>query len=139
MPLSGGESTAGRPTRSGLKAAASPAAAVLILAGAFHVYRGVPGEGVLFCAVGLAIAADSAGWLPTPPSRTFRLPGTAGSWALAAVGGLGLALLAPHGTAETLVLAVVGVAVLGVGWVQPERSGRAESLAVAASVSGCRC
>ena len=61
-------STAARPTRSGLKAAASPAAAVLILAGAFHVYRGVPGEGVLFCAVGLAIAADS------PPVGARRRP-----------------------------------------------------------------
>ena len=73
-----GSPVEGRGTRSGLRAAASPVAAVLILAGVFHFYRGVPGEGVLFVAVGLAVAADAAGWLPSPRSRVFRLPGRDG-------------------------------------------------------------
>jgi hypothetical protein len=65
-----GESFEGPGTQFGLRTAASLAAAVLILAGLFHAYRGVPGEGVLFCVVGLAIAADGAGWLPS--HRDFR-------------------------------------------------------------------
>lgn len=95
---------------------------MLILAGMFHFYRGVPGEGVLFVAVGLAIAADSAGWLPSPRSRVFRLPGPTASMGFAVVGAAVLAVLTPHGAVETIVLAVIGVAVLSVGWLQPVRA-----------------
>ena len=113
----------GRGTRSGLRAAASPVTAVLILAGIFHFYRGVPDEGVLFVATGLAVAADCAGWLPSPGGRVFRLPGPTASLAIAVVGGVALALLTPHGWVETAVLAVVGVAVIVIGWLQPARAG----------------
>jgi hypothetical protein len=120
---SGGQSVEGREARSGLRAAASPVAAVLILAGIFHFYRGVPGEGVLFVAVGLAIAADAAGWLPSPRSRVFRLPGPTVSFAVAVVVAAALTMLTPHGAAETVVLAVIGVAVILIGWLQPVQAG----------------
>jgi hypothetical protein len=96
---------------------------VLILAGIFHVYRGVPGEGVLFVAVGLAIAADSAGWLPSPRSRVVRLPGPTVSFAVAVVVAAALAMLTPHGAVETVVLVVIGVAAIVIGWLQPVRPG----------------
>ena len=108
MISSGGQSIEGPEGRQGLRAAASPVAAVLVLAGIFHFYRGIPNEGVLFVAAGLAIAADSAGRLPTPRPRLFRLPGATVSFAIAVVGGAALALLTPQGAVETVVLAVVG-------------------------------
>ena len=123
MISSGGQSIEGREGRQGLRAAASPVAAVLVLAGIFHFYRGVPNEGVLFVAAGLAIAADGAGWLPTPRPRVFRLPGATVSFAIAVVGGAALALLTPRGAMETVVLAVVGVTAIVIGWLQPEREG----------------
>ena len=70
---SGGQSVEGRGARSGLRAA-SPVAAVLILAGLFHFYRGVPDEGVLFVAAGLAIAAEGADWLPSPRPGSRQSP-----------------------------------------------------------------
>ena len=106
-----------------MRAAASPVAAVLVLAGIFHFYRGVPNEGVLFVAAGLTIAADGAGRLPTPRPRVFRLPGATVSFAIAVVGGAALALLTPQGAMETVVLAVVGVTAIVIGWLQPEREG----------------
>ena len=123
MSSSGGQSVEGRGTRPGLRAAASPAAAVLILAGIFHFYRGIPSEGVLFVAVGLAIAADGAGWLPSPRWRMFRLPGATVSFAIAVVGAAALAALTPHGAVETVVLGVIGVAAIMIGWLQPVRAG----------------
>ena len=123
MISSGGQSVEGREGRQGLRAAASPVAAVLVLAGVFHFYRGVPNEGVLFVAAGLAIAADGAGRLPTPRPRVFRLPGATVSFAIAVVGGAALALLTPQGAMETVVLAVVGVTAIVIGWLQPEREG----------------
>jgi len=96
---------------------------VLVLAGVFHFYRGVPNEGVLFVAAGLAIAADGAGRLPTPRPRVFRLPGATVSFAIAVVGGAALALLTPQGAMETVVLAVVGVTAIVIGWLQPVREG----------------
>lgn len=97
---------------------------MLIMAGTFHFYRGVPGEGVLFVAVGLAIAADSAGWLPIPRSRVFRLPGRTMSFAVAVVGAAALSVLTPHGGMETVALAVVGIGAILIGWLQPVREGR---------------
>jgi len=119
----GGQPVEGRGIRSGLRAAASPVAAVLILAGVFHFYRGVPGEGVLFVAIGLGVAADAAGWLPSPRSRVFPLPGPAVSFAVAVVGAGALAMLTPHGAVETVVLVVIGVAAIVIGWLQPVRPG----------------
>lgn len=98
-------------------------AAVLILAGLFHFYRGVRGEGVLFVAAGLAIAAKGAGRLPSPRPRVFRLPGPKVSLAVAVVGAAALSMLTPRGAVETMVLAVIGVAVIVIGWVQPDRAG----------------
>ena len=123
MISSGGQSVEGRERRQGLRAAASPVAAVLVLAGIFHFYRGVPNEGVLFVAAGLTIAADGAGRLPTPRPRVFRLPGATVSFAIAVVGGAALALLTPQGAMETVVLAVVGVTAIVIGWLQPVREG----------------
>ena len=120
---SGGQPVEGRGIRSGLRAAASPVAAVLILAGVFHFYRGVPGEGVLFVAIGLGVAADAAGWLPSPRSRVFPLPGPAVSFAVAVVGAGALAMLTPRGAVETVVLVVIGVAAIVIGWQQPVRPG----------------
>jgi len=122
---SGGQSVEGRGARAGLRAAA-PVAAVLILAGLFHFYRGVPDEGVLFVAAGLAIAAEGAGWLPRPRPRDFRLPGPTVSLGIAAVGAAALAMLPPQGTMETVVLAVIGVMVIVIGWVQPVRAGHSQ-------------
>jgi|GEM_PF-1372979 len=120
---SGGQPVEGRGTRSGLRAAASPVAAVLILAGVFHFYRGVPVEGMLFVAIGLAVAADAAGWLPSPRSRVFPLPGPAVSFSVAVVGAAALAMLTPHGAVETVVLVGIGVAAIVIGWLQPVRPG----------------
>jgi len=78
---------------------------------------------VLFVAVGLAIAADSAGWLPSPRSRVVRLPGPTVSFAVAVVVAAALAMLTPHGAVETVVLVVIGVAVILIGWLRPVRAG----------------
>ena len=78
---------------------------------------------MLFVAIGLAVAADAAGWLPSPRSRVFPLPGPAVSFAVAVVGAAALAMLTPHGAVETVVLVVIGVAAIVIGWVQPVRPG----------------
>lgn len=111
-----------RRTRPSVIAAVWPSAAVLILAGSFHAYRGVPAEGIVFVLVGLAIAADRAGWLPRPRPHTFRLPGPRASAALAVLGAFALTVLPMRGIAEAVAIAAVGVLVMVVGWWQPDRT-----------------
>lgn len=96
------------------------AALILLIAGAFHFYRGVPSEGCVFCAVGLLVAADSAGLLPRPRPTTFLLPNAPLALGLAVPAAAGLTWLPPHGALDAVILGILGVVALGIGWWQPD-------------------
>jgi hypothetical protein len=95
-------------------------AAILLIAGGFHLYRGVPEEAVVFCAAGLAVAADGMGWLPHPRTRRPRLPGPTMSLLLGGLGAIALSVLQIRGNAETLVVATIGAAAVALAWWQPD-------------------
>lgn len=95
-------------------------AAILILTGCFHLYRGVPIEAVVFCVAGFAVLADANGWLPKPPVWGPPLPGPAISVLLAGFGAVVISLLQVKGTVETVVLVAIGVTVMAVCWCQPD-------------------
>ncbi|MCX7522257.1 hypothetical protein OSC27_08200 [Microbacterium sp. STN6] len=95
----------------------APWTGILLLTGGFHFYRGVPADGVIFVAAGLAVLADSAGLLGAPRSGAVLTGRVAAP--VAVVAGLVLVFAPRYSPADAVTLAALGVASLVLVWPEP--------------------
>jgi hypothetical protein len=93
--------------------------AILLVTGAFQVYRGAPVDGCLFLAVAAVLAIDRVGALPAVGGRPAVPAGVLVAGAAAVV--LVAAATPRYGTGDVLVVAAVGLLVLAYGWPQTLR------------------
>ena len=108
--------TPGAPSAPRLRSSTTVSVAIVIITGAFHIYRGVPREAYMFFAVGALIALADSHLLPTPQPRMVWLPGPLASLPLAAAAAAAWSLLPVRSTGQGLLLAAIGVTVLAIGW-----------------------
>jgi hypothetical protein len=94
--------------------------AILLITGAFQVYRGAPVDGCLFLAVAAVLAMDRLGALPAVGGRPAVPVGVLVAGAAAVV--LVAATTPRYGAGDIVVVAAVGLVVLAYGWPQTLRS-----------------
>jgi hypothetical protein len=92
--------------------------AIVVITGAFHIYRGVPREAYLFFAVAALIALAGNRLVPTPRARSVWVPSPLASLPLAVAAAAAWTLLPVRSTGQGVLLGAIGVTVLAVGWVQ---------------------
>lgn len=94
--------------------------AILLLAAAFHLYRGFPSQALLFAGAGFIVALDAAAVLPMPLSPRTAVPGRRVSMVLSIVGAAVLTVLPLHGALEGVLVAAIGIVVFAGSWSAPE-------------------
>jgi hypothetical protein len=93
--------------------------AILLVTGAFQIYRGAPVDGCLFLAIATVLAIDRLGALRAVGGRPAVPAGVLVAGAVAVV--LVAAATPRYGTGDILVVVAVGLVVLAYGWPQTLR------------------